>query len=160
MLIVLQQRYWLLGGRASISSFVCRCVMHLRRRSQGTYEDSYRPLVSLHHGRFCIRGLLSILDSNLARPLQPNNQRVSHTFCFSLRSPPRARHELLCSRLYRYMFDAAFLKAARIANSLASTGTEWRFNPPTAPHFGGKWEAAVKSVKFHLRCLIGDSQLI
>lgn len=48
---------------------------------------------------------------------------------------------------------------ARIANSLASTGTEWRFNPPAASHFDGKWEAAVKSVKFHLRCLIGDSQL-
>lgn len=35
----------------------------------------------------------------------------------------------------------------------------WRFNPPAAPHFGGKWEASVKSVKFHLRRLIGESTL-
>lgn len=33
----------------------------------------------------------------------------------------------------------------------------WHFNPPSAPHFGGIWEAGVKSVKFHLRRVIGKS---
>ncbi|XP_015125028.1 uncharacterized protein LOC107046823 [Diachasma alloeum] len=27
-------------------------------------------------------------------------------------------------------------------------GTRWSFNPPGVPYFGGKWEAAVKSVKY------------
>ncbi|XP_015433443.1 PREDICTED: uncharacterized protein LOC107189427 [Dufourea novaeangliae] len=31
--------------------------------------------------------------------------------------------------------------------SLTNDGTTWKFNPPAAPHMGGKWEAAVKSVK-------------
>ncbi|XP_033222745.1 uncharacterized protein LOC117176601 [Belonocnema kinseyi] len=35
----------------------------------------------------------------------------------------------------------------------------WRFNPPAALHFGGLWEAAVKSTKFHLHRVIGDSTL-
>ncbi|XP_029053753.1 uncharacterized protein LOC114881213 [Osmia bicornis bicornis] len=47
----------------------------------------------------------------------------------------------------------------KVANSLANDGTEWKFNPPSAPHFGGKWEAAVKSVKFHLRHVIGNTAL-
>ncbi|XP_015121267.1 uncharacterized protein LOC107044034 [Diachasma alloeum] len=47
----------------------------------------------------------------------------------------------------------------RIQSVLASNGTQWSFSLPRAPHFGGKWEAAVKSTKHHLKRVLGPSTL-
>jgi hypothetical protein len=43
----------------------------------------------------------------------------------------------------------------RVQDFLASEGCDWRFIPPHGPHHGGLWEAAVKSMKYHLRRTLG-----
>nr|XP_012234631.1 PREDICTED: uncharacterized protein LOC105679278 [Linepithema humile] len=57
------------------------------------------------------------------------------------------------------LFNAATKEAQHLATLLAKDGTHWKFNPPSAPHFGGKWEAGVKSMKFHFKRIIGDTLL-
>ena len=46
-----------------------------------------------------------------------------------------------------------------ISEFCTSQNIEWKFIPERAPHFGGLWEAAVKSMKLHLKHVIKDTKL-
>ncbi|XP_014486671.1 PREDICTED: uncharacterized protein LOC106750684 [Dinoponera quadriceps] len=59
----------------------------------------------------------------------------------------------------RALFRASSEESRKLVEHLAEKGIRWRFNPPSAPHFGGMWEAAVKSVKYHIHTVIGEATL-
>lgn len=46
-----------------------------------------------------------------------------------------------------------------MSDQLSLKGTEWKFMVPAAPHQGGIYEAAVKSMKFHLTRVVGQRVL-
>ena len=46
-----------------------------------------------------------------------------------------------------------------VSEFCSSQNINWKFIPERAPHFGGLWEAAVKSFKTHLRKVLGEAKL-
>ncbi|XP_058827012.1 uncharacterized protein LOC131686993 [Topomyia yanbarensis] len=46
-----------------------------------------------------------------------------------------------------------------VIKECVNQGIHWHFNPPGAPHFGGLWEAAVRSAKFHLLRVLGGNSV-
>jgi len=57
----------------------------------------------------------------------------------------------------------AFVNSAahidKVKGFLFPKGITFHTNPPAAPHHGGLWEAAVKSMKFHVRRVMGTRNL-
>ena len=44
-----------------------------------------------------------------------------------------------------------------INNFMTTEGVRWHFIPPDSPHFGSLWEAGIKSMKYHMRRVIGSA---
>nr|XP_018912633.1 PREDICTED: uncharacterized protein LOC109040947 [Bemisia tabaci] len=61
------------------------------------------------------------------------------------------------SELYEFLKSPE--NKSELRRKLAERKISWNFNPPSAPHFGGIFEAGIKSVKYHLRRAIGDQSL-
>lgn len=55
--------------------------------------------------------------------------------------------------------DFAKAQKSIIINTLSSNGTEWHFSPPLSPHFNGLVESGVRSVKHHIKRVVGESTL-
>lgn len=53
----------------------------------------------------------------------------------------------------------AALTDPNFLNKTASDQISWNFIPPSAPHFGGLWEAGVRSIKHPLRRILGSHKL-
>ncbi|XP_049699136.2 uncharacterized protein LOC126055167 [Helicoverpa armigera] len=55
--------------------------------------------------------------------------------------------------------SAVFQNSNDIVDFASSNHIKFCFIPPYAPHFGGLWEAGVKSCKYHLRRVVGNARL-
>ena len=58
-----------------------------------------------------------------------------------------------------YQFLSTPSTEATINSYLLNQRVDWHTIPERAPHFGGLWEAGVKSVKYHLKRVVGQQKL-
>ena len=58
-----------------------------------------------------------------------------------------------------YMFLGQAVTQDSVSNFYAEQNIDWHFIPESAPHFGGLWEAAMKSCKHHLKRIVRNVQL-
>lgn len=62
------------------------------------------------------------------------------------------------NREIQEMFNKC-MSDATVKLYLENSRVTWHFNPPSAPHMGGYWEAGIKRVKYHLKRALGDALL-
>ncbi|XP_043498349.1 uncharacterized protein LOC122521568 [Polistes fuscatus] len=114
-----------------------------------------------NRGRAKIYVAVFVCFSTKAVHLELVNDLTTEAFLAALRRFMARRGK--CSDIYSdnatNFVGAANELEARVSRSLVNEGIKWHFIPPRSPHFGGLWEAAVKSFKYHLVRIIGETLL-
>lgn len=62
-------------------------------------------------------------------------------------------------RTLQELLDQVRIHDKQASRFLSNLGIKWTFIPPSAPHMGGIWEAAVKSAKRHLVAELGSEAI-
>lgn len=55
--------------------------------------------------------------------------------------------------------ENSLLDFNKVNEHATRNGTDWKFIPPRTPHQGGIWESGIKSMKHHLKRVIGTNRL-
>ncbi|XP_029171355.1 uncharacterized protein LOC114940771 [Nylanderia fulva] len=177
---LLRLRFWVPRGRTAVKQQLHRCVTCTRWRAAtpqpqmgnlprdrvtptrpflSTGVDYAGPILlrtSKGRGHRAHKGYIAVFICfwSKATHLEVVSDYTSEAFIAALHRFVSRRG--LCAEIYS---DCATAEGHRIVLAATAQGIRWHFNPPAAPHFGGLWEAAVKSTKFHLRRVIGETTL-
>lgn len=184
---LISQKFWILSSKRAINSVISKCVtcwrvnpkpfqppmgnLPLPRISQAKafshagvdFAGPFSIIMSRYRGvRTCKAYVcLFVCFATKALHLELATDLSSETFLAALQRFVARRGR--CSDLYsdcgtNFVGSYKELKAI-MKNSAFKENIRWHFNPPSAPHFGGLWESGVKSVKSHLKRVLGEQIL-
>lgn len=185
---LIQQNFWILSPKKAINSCLSRCVRCFRvkpRSIQPIMGDlpSFRvnkqlkPFLSVgidyggplfvkcakHRSRVILKSYVCVFVCNATKAVHIElvSDLTADAFLAALRRFIARRgtcHEIISDN------GTNFVAANRMLNQYLQQAAEsqsivWKFNPPSSPHMGGLFEAAIKSVKNHLKRVIGQQVL-
>ncbi|XP_063989942.1 uncharacterized protein LOC135169137 [Diachasmimorpha longicaudata] len=182
-LYALRQRFWIMGGRSYIRQLLFKCIPCIRAKPPGidyvmgdlpeARVTKARPFLDVgvdYCGPFMVKEKKYLTKSV---HLELVSDMTTAGFMAALRRfiARRGRCQLIQSD-NGTNFVGANNEMTELITTLRSEahnkkvnkfqnekGIKWRFIPPASPHFGGVWEAAVKSFKHHLRRVVGPELL-
>ncbi|XP_018392650.1 PREDICTED: uncharacterized protein LOC108771786 [Cyphomyrmex costatus] len=137
-------RYWPIGLRSAVRKLIRSCMVCFK--SHPTQSEAI--MAALPAGRV-----------TASRPFM--HCGVDYAGPFIVRESKRrnARTHKARSSRNSVIFLHNEQAQLEVAQLLRDQETDWKFIPPNAPHFGGLWEAAVKSAKRHLSRVAGKASL-
>ncbi|GFW01168.1 integrase catalytic domain-containing protein [Trichonephila clavipes] len=159
LLNAVRQKFWPLSSRSIARKTVHQCVTCFKSRP----ILSSQIMGNLPSERVNISSPFTIAGLDLCGPflVKYKNQRKGTLnkvyICVCIYFSTKAIHLELLSDLTSDALIATLKRfTSRRAKYFVSENIDWKFIPPKSPHFGGLWEAGVKSVKHHLKRAIGN----
>lgn len=180
----LRRKYWVVKGLQRVKSVIFRCVRCFKSRPRTRPqimgilpEPRVRFTKAFLHSGVDFAGPVRVRISS-GRGTRTNKAYIAVFVCLSVKAfhlelVSSFTSDAFIAAMLRFVsrrgtvtnmysdngtdFVGAFKKLNSIATKLESLVVEWSFIPPLSPHFGGLWEAGVKSVKTHLTRTFGSS---
>ncbi|CAG7818885.1 unnamed protein product [Allacma fusca] len=145
MVVIVVEAKTIISTRVTNQMMFHRMVKR-RRKTDRSCSSSTLHLLSMWHGlcgTFHVKGCQGTKPSTFQRLPRPIHQ-LYHSGSSSGTWANRELRGFLQS-------VRAIAASESVARHISNEGINWVFIPPGAPHFGGLWEAGVKSVKYHLK---------
>ncbi|GFW02998.1 integrase catalytic domain-containing protein [Trichonephila clavipes] len=161
---VLREKFWILSARDSVRSVVRRCISCFRNRP----KFAEQIMGDVPESRVCPSSVFQRTGTDFAgAPRKEEAGILSAKSASSFVARRGKPSEIFCdqgtnfygaSRDLRKEFRQ-LMKEDAVHQFLVTDNITFHFSPPSAPHFGGIWEATVKSFKFHLNRVVGVTGL-
>ncbi|XP_054723428.1 uncharacterized protein LOC129233424 [Uloborus diversus] len=172
LLSVIRKEFWTINAKSAIKKEIWKCIKCFKLKGKtATQVMADLPRARVMPSRVFSKTGLDFAGPFLVKPRSGRGVRTLKVYiCIFVCLAVKAVHIEIVGKLSADCFIAALKrfvarrgkpseKEEPVHNYFANEGIKWNFNPPSAPHFGGIWEAAVKSAKSHLKRTIADQKL-
>ncbi|GFY18190.1 uncharacterized protein TNCV_2045961 [Trichonephila clavipes] len=134
----IRSEFWIINCRNQVRKVLKNCISCLKVNAKATNQ----VMADLPSDRVTASRVFTKIGIDYAGP-------------FFIKLYPGANNEL------KNILQNLFIKEGKkkIENLIASEGIVWHFNPLATPPFGGLWEEGIKSLKYHLKRVIGNTIL-
>ena len=159
-MFTIKQKFWIIGLKAKVKQVIKNCVTCARfclKMSPPIMGDL--PIERITESQPFERTGIDFTGSIDVKMPHITKIYIANFVCFTTKAIHLELPTFHCPRgmpAQLYSDNATTFVAARkeileLRNEVSQLGTDWFMIPARAPHFGGLWEAGIKSVKHHLR---------
>lgn len=187
MQYLLTQQFWILSSKQAIRHCLSKCIQCYKTKPVplepfmsdlpatrvnqakpfsvvGTdYGGPFRIKLAKHRGAKIGKAYLCLFVclSTKAVHLETVSDLSTDAFLAALRRfvGRRGRVNIIQSDCGTNYVGASNHLHSLMKSAAQTENIEFRFNPPSSPHFGGVWEIQIKAVKTHLFRIIGEQTL-
>ncbi|XP_055623718.1 uncharacterized protein LOC129767122 [Toxorhynchites rutilus septentrionalis] len=183
LLSALRRRFWVLHGRSVVRKIIRRCVICFRAkpvlmqqkmgdlprsRLEGVYPflnkgvDFCAPMYIRQHNKrstvtYKAYVALFVCFATKVIHMELVGDLTTDAFIAALQRFVARRAKISRKELHD-LFQSQKMKALR-DDWCEKSAIEWHPIPPRSPHFGGLWEAGVRSAKYHLKRITGTANM-